>query len=162
LVYKTDVPAAGDKVDGIEFPEAQDAINTYPIATLKESKNPPIAKAFVDYVLSPEGQAVLDKPGLRSPDSEPAAAEPNPVTESATGTKGERLWQSRLPLLLAAPAALALLFLVLLLVGLVMRAPWADAGAVLTSAGALQALRLSMITATVSVIIVVLIGVPLA
>jgi molybdate transport system permease protein len=88
--------------------------------------------------------------------------EANPVTESAAGTKGERLWQSRLPLLLAAPAALALLFLVLPLVGLVMRAPWADAGAVLTSAGALQALRLSMITATFSVIIVVLIGVPLA
>jgi molybdate transport system permease protein len=99
---------------------------------------------------------------LRSPDPEPAAAEANPVTESATGTKGERPWQSRVPLLLAAPAALALLFLVLPLVGLVMRAPWADAAAVLTSAGALQALRLSMITATVSVIIVVLIGVPLA
>jgi molybdate transport system permease protein len=99
---------------------------------------------------------------LRSPDSEPAAAEAHPLTESATGTGGERLWQSRVPLLLAAPAALALLFLVLPLVGLVMRAPWADAGAVLTSEGALQALRLSMITATVSVIIVVLIGVPLA
>ena len=63
---------------------------------------------------------------------------------------------------LAVPAAVALLFLVLPLVGLVMRAPWADAGAVLTSQGALQALRLSMITSTVSVIIVVIIGVPLA
>ena len=99
---------------------------------------------------------------MRSPDSEPAAPEAHPLTESGTGTRGERLWQSRVPLLLAAPAALALLFLVLPLVGLVMRAPWADAGAVLTSEGALQALRLSMITATVSVIIVVLIGVPLA
>ena len=68
----------------------------------------------------------------------------------------ERPWQSRVPLLLAAPAAVALLFLVLPLVGLVIRAPWADAGAVLTSEGALQALRLSMITATVSVIIVVI------
>jgi molybdate transport system substrate-binding protein len=67
LVYKTDVLAAGDKVDGIEFPEAQDAINTYPIATLKESKNPAMAKAFVDYVLSPEGQAVLAKAGFAKP-----------------------------------------------------------------------------------------------
>ena len=48
-----------------------------------------------------------------------------------------------MPLLLAAPAAVALvLFLVLPFVGLLMRAPWADAGAVLTSHGALQALRL--------------------
>jgi molybdate transport system permease protein len=99
---------------------------------------------------------------LRSPDSEPPAPEAHLLTERVTDTRGERLWQSRVPLLLAAPAALALLFLVLPLVGLVMRAPWADAGAVLTSEGALQALRLSMITATVSVIIVVLIGVPLA
>src|SRR5215217_3402768 len=67
LVYKTDVLAAGYKVDGIEFPEAQDAINTYPIATLKESKNPAVAKAFVDYVLSPEGQAVLARAGFAKP-----------------------------------------------------------------------------------------------
>ncbi len=71
-------------------------------------------------------------------------------------------WQSRVPLLLAAPAAVALLFLVLPLAGLVLRAPWADAGAVLTGEDALQALKLSLITATVSAIIVVLIGVPLA
>jgi molybdate transport system substrate-binding protein len=67
LVYKTDVLSAGDKVDGIKFPEAQDAINTYPIATLKESKNPAVGKAFVDYVLSPEGQAVLAKAGFAKP-----------------------------------------------------------------------------------------------
>ena len=67
LVYKTDVIAAGDKVDGIQFPEAQQAINTYPIATLKESKNPALAQAFVDYVLSAEGQAVLAKAGFAQP-----------------------------------------------------------------------------------------------
>jgi molybdate transport system substrate-binding protein len=67
LVYKTDVLTAGNQVDGIEFPEAEQAINTYPIATLKESKNPELAKAFVDYVLSPEGQAVLAKAGFAKP-----------------------------------------------------------------------------------------------
>jgi molybdate transport system permease protein len=66
------------------------------------------------------------------------------------------------PVLLAVPAAVALLFLVLPLAGLVMRAPWADARAVLTSEDTLQALQLSMITSTVSVVIVVIIGVPLA
>ena len=67
LVYKTDVIAAGDEVDGIAFPEAQQAINTYPIATLTNSKNPMLATAFVDYVLSPEGQAVLEKAGFAKP-----------------------------------------------------------------------------------------------
>jgi molybdate transport system permease protein len=79
----------------------------------------------------------------------------------ATGTI-ERPWQSRIPLLLAVPAAVALLFLLLPLLGLVIRAPWTEAGAVLAGAGALQALKLSLITATVSVIIVLIIGVPLA
>ncbi|HMI33616.1 MAG TPA: molybdate ABC transporter substrate-binding protein [Propionibacteriaceae bacterium] len=67
LVYKTDVLAAGDKVDGIEFAEAQEAINTYPIATLTKSKNPELAKAFVDYVLSSDGQAVLAEAGFAKP-----------------------------------------------------------------------------------------------
>jgi molybdate transport system substrate-binding protein len=67
LVYTTDVIAAADHVDGIEFAEAQLAINTYPIATLKESKNPALAKAFVDYVLSAEGQAVLAEAGFAKP-----------------------------------------------------------------------------------------------
>jgi molybdate transport system substrate-binding protein len=67
LVYKTDVIAADDQVEGMEFPEATQAINTYPIATLKESKNPELAQAFVDYVLSPEGQAVLAKAGFAQP-----------------------------------------------------------------------------------------------
>ena len=77
-------------------------------------------------------------------------------------TELEQSWQSRVPVLLAAPAAVAVLFLVLPLVGLVMRAPWEDAEAVLRSEAALQALQLSVITATASTTIVVLIGVPLA
>src|SRR5215216_1892931 len=85
------------------------------------------------------------------------AVEPAVVRPDADGA-----WRGRVPLLIAVPAAVALLFLVLPLVGLVMRAPWADAGAVLNSEAALQALQLSVITATVSTIIVVLTGVPLA
>ena len=67
LVYRTDVISASDKVDGIEFPEAQDAINAYPIASVKDSKNPALAQAFVDYVLSSDGQAVLAKAGFAQP-----------------------------------------------------------------------------------------------
>jgi molybdate transport system permease protein len=100
---------------------------------------------------------------LISPDSEPTAVGASPAAQHVAGRRAdEQSWQSRMPVLLAAPAAVALLFLALPLVGLVMRAPWADAGDVLRSEGALQALQLSVITATVSAIIVVLIGVPLA
>jgi molybdate transport system substrate-binding protein len=67
LVYKTDVLSAGDKVDGMDFPEAQEAINTYPIATVQDSRNPALAQAFVDYVLSSDGQAVLAKAGFAQP-----------------------------------------------------------------------------------------------
>jgi molybdate transport system substrate-binding protein len=67
LVYKTDVLSAKDKVDGIEFPEADKAINEYPIATLTKSKNPDTAKAFVDYVLSPTGTKTLTTAGFEAP-----------------------------------------------------------------------------------------------
>jgi molybdate transport system substrate-binding protein len=67
LVYKTDVRSAGDKVEGIEFPEAADAVNAYPIAVLKNAPNADGAKAFMDYVLSGKGEAVLTKAGFDKP-----------------------------------------------------------------------------------------------
>ena len=67
LVYKTDVISEPTDVEGIDFPEAAEAVNTYPIATLTESKDPEAAQAFVDHVLSPQGQAVLEKAGFAKP-----------------------------------------------------------------------------------------------
>jgi molybdate transport system substrate-binding protein len=67
LVYRTDVLAAKDKVEGIEFPEADQAINDYPIATLTEAKNADGAKAFVDFVLSAQGRTVLTAAGFEAP-----------------------------------------------------------------------------------------------
>ncbi len=67
LVYKTDVLAAKDKVDGIEFPEASKAINEYPIATLSKAPNAAGAKEFVGYVLSDKGKAVLSAAGFDAP-----------------------------------------------------------------------------------------------
>jgi len=66
------------------------------------------------------------------------------------------------PLALALPAATALLFLLLPLAGMIIRAPWADAAEVLTSRSALLALRLSLITATAAALITLVLGVPLA
>ncbi|HLL63728.1 MAG TPA: ABC transporter permease [Propionibacteriaceae bacterium] len=68
----------------------------------------------------------------------------------------------RVPVLLAAPAGLALLFLLLPLAGLLVRAPWADAAGVLGSPQARQALGLSLVTATFSMALAVILGVPLA
>jgi molybdate transport system substrate-binding protein len=67
LVYRTDVKAAGDKVEGIEFPESDKAVNEYPIAACAKAPNADGAKAFVDYVLSDKGKDVLTKAGFGAP-----------------------------------------------------------------------------------------------
>ena len=66
LVYRTDVLAAGDKVRGITFPEADRAVNDYPIATITEAENIVGAAAFVTYVLT-DGQRVLVAAGFDRP-----------------------------------------------------------------------------------------------
>ncbi len=67
LVYVTDVLAAGDAVEGIDFPEAEEAVNSYPIVSLAASPNPDAARAFIDFVLSGVGAAALHEAGFRSP-----------------------------------------------------------------------------------------------
>ncbi|SFM61454.1 molybdate transport system substrate-binding protein [Streptomyces sp. cf124] len=67
VVYKTDVRAAGDKVEGVEFPESADAVNDYPITLLKESSNTAAAEAFIALVRSAEGQKVLTEAGFLNP-----------------------------------------------------------------------------------------------
>ena len=67
LVYVTDVVAAGDAVEGIEVPEAADVINLYPIAVVTGSPNPEGAQAWLDFVLSEEGQAALADAGFVAP-----------------------------------------------------------------------------------------------
>ncbi|MBR8640644.1 molybdate ABC transporter substrate-binding protein [Streptomyces tuirus] len=67
VVYKTDVRAAGDKVEGVDFPESAKAVNDYPIALLKDAPNPETAKAFIALVKSAEGQKVLSGAGFLKP-----------------------------------------------------------------------------------------------
>ncbi|WP_433533367.1 ABC transporter permease [Micromonospora sp. CA-263727] len=69
---------------------------------------------------------------------------------------------SRIPVALLVPAALGLLFLVLPLVGLLVRAPWATLPQRLTEPGVLTALRLSVQTATLATLLCLALGVPLA
>ncbi|MGR7024433.1 molybdate ABC transporter substrate-binding protein [Geodermatophilus sp. URMC 62] len=67
LVYATDVTAAGDAVEGVPFPGAEDAVNEYPLCTLAAAPNPDGARAFVDLVLSEEGRRALADAGFRTP-----------------------------------------------------------------------------------------------
>ncbi len=67
LVYVTDVIAAGDAVEGIEFPEAASAVNVYPIATVAASENAGLAQEFMDLVLSADGVSILTDAGFAQP-----------------------------------------------------------------------------------------------
>ncbi|MDH6225928.1 molybdate ABC transporter substrate-binding protein [Streptomyces chilikensis] len=67
LVYATDVRAAGDTVTGVEFPEADTALNSYPIAVLDDAPQPERAGEFVAFVRSAEGRRVLRAAGFLEP-----------------------------------------------------------------------------------------------
>ncbi|SDO53366.1 molybdate transport system substrate-binding protein [Actinacidiphila guanduensis] len=67
VVYRTDVDTAGGKVQGVNFPEAAQAINAYPIDQVKNAPNPAGAQAFIALVKSAEGQKVLSGAGFLKP-----------------------------------------------------------------------------------------------
>jgi molybdate transport system substrate-binding protein len=67
IVYVTDVTAGGDKVEGVDIPEELNMTATYPIATVKASKAQDKAQAFMDLVLSDQGQQVLKRYGFLPP-----------------------------------------------------------------------------------------------
>ncbi|MEV4629946.1 ABC transporter permease [Micromonospora sp. NPDC049523] len=68
----------------------------------------------------------------------------------------------RIPVALLVPAALGLLFLVLPLIGLLVRTPWTTLPQRLAEPGVLTALRLSLQTATLATLLCLAFGVPLA
>lgn len=67
IVYVTDAAGAGDKVTAVPFPEAAQAVNTYPIAVLEQSKSSAAAHRFVDLVTGEAGQKALAKAGFAKP-----------------------------------------------------------------------------------------------
>jgi molybdate transport system substrate-binding protein len=67
IVYETDVLAAEDGVEGIRIPDDQNAVATYPIVSLSGSNEPEVAVAFVDFVRSPDGLAILKRYGFGAP-----------------------------------------------------------------------------------------------
>ncbi|TDC87621.1 molybdate ABC transporter substrate-binding protein [Saccharopolyspora aridisoli] len=64
LVYVTDAEAAGGRVQSIDFPESSQAVNNYPIATVRDSQQAELANEFVSYVRGPAGREVLGAHGF--------------------------------------------------------------------------------------------------
>ncbi|MFI5618767.1 molybdate ABC transporter substrate-binding protein [Streptomyces sp. NPDC051567] len=65
LVYKTDSAKSGDKVVTVDIPDEQNAVASYPAATLKQSKNAEAASAFVAWLSTPEAQKILQDAGFQ-------------------------------------------------------------------------------------------------
>lgn len=64
IVYRTDTKAAGDKVTSVDFPQADQVLNRYPIVVLASSTAPGPAKDFTDSIRGPRGQQVLADAGF--------------------------------------------------------------------------------------------------
>jgi molybdate transport system substrate-binding protein len=67
IVYKTDVAAAGADAEGLEIPADFNVVAEYPIAVTKQAPNAEGAQAFVDFVSSEQGQAILGSYGFLAP-----------------------------------------------------------------------------------------------
>ena len=67
IVYVTDVKGAGSKVKGVPIAKADQVVNTYPIASVKDSKNAAVAKEFIDFVATGAGQQTLADAGFAKP-----------------------------------------------------------------------------------------------
>ena len=67
LVYRTDVASVGAQVKGIDFPEAADAVNKYPVAVLSQAKQPDLARKFVALLTGPAGAKVFSDAGFDLP-----------------------------------------------------------------------------------------------
>ena len=86
IVYTTDAAKAGDKVEAIALPP-NSVINHYPIALTKSAANSQAAQAFIDYILSPEGQKVLqDTYGFGAPGAASGTTATPAATPAAPGT----------------------------------------------------------------------------
>jgi len=64
FVYETDV-ATSAAVTSLPIPEGYNATAEYPIGVVAKAANTPRARAFVDFVLGADGQALFQKHGFR-------------------------------------------------------------------------------------------------
>ena len=67
VVYTTDIGAAANEVKKIDIPANYNVIAEYPIATIKSARNAKVADAFVTFIRSADGQAIMAKYGFAKP-----------------------------------------------------------------------------------------------
>lgn len=67
IVYLTDVEAGGEDVAGVQIPADVNVITNSPIVVTKDAPNPGAAHAFVDFVATGAGRAILAKYGFLAP-----------------------------------------------------------------------------------------------
>ena len=74
ITYRTDaLPAyTAQRVNVLPLPESVNVTARYPIAILRESHQPQLAQEFINFVLSPDGQTILERNGFDPPPSQPA------------------------------------------------------------------------------------------
>jgi molybdate transport system substrate-binding protein len=64
IVYVSDAVAAGDQVQVVDIPDEVNVIATYPVAVLAQGDQA-LGSAFIAYLLSDEGQALLERFGFQ-------------------------------------------------------------------------------------------------
>jgi molybdate transport system substrate-binding protein len=67
IVYTTDAKAAGSTVQSVRIPAWLNVYAIYPIAPIGASTNQELAKAWVEYTVSPAGQKTLESFGFLPP-----------------------------------------------------------------------------------------------
>jgi len=63
MVYSSDAVAAPE-LQKLDIPAENNVLARYPLAVLEQAQSPALARKFVNYVLSPEGQAILQSWGF--------------------------------------------------------------------------------------------------
>jgi molybdate transport system substrate-binding protein len=66
IVYSSDVALDRSQVRLIDIPDELNTLAEYPLATLNDAPNPALAAAFIEFVRSPRGQAILTDYGFQS------------------------------------------------------------------------------------------------
>lgn len=67
MVYVTDVLAGADDVEAVPIPEPINVMASYPIAVTTIARDEAPTQAFIDFVLGPTGQRIIEQFGFETP-----------------------------------------------------------------------------------------------